>query len=413
MAINKFTKGFVYLVAGTALAGSAVAGGLERGGYNVDLLFDTSKYVFESGVIYVMPNRRLENVQDADGGPGGPTSVDDTENYAIPRVGFKIGFTDAIDCMADYSQPWGGHTNPGVDWAGANNNVETKVNSDNYSATCSYKFDAGPGEFRVIGGGFYQEVDGFQEKLVILPFGFGSGIGRLDLEGNGWGWRAGVAYEIPEYAFRASLVYNSSVDLGDVSGTLDLSQLPTIPPINPLLGQVTPVFANAKMPDVLELKMQTGIAPDWLAFGSVKWADWSQLQAIAVCPTATKGMASCTIGGGTDVTSLDLLYRDGWTINAGVGHKFNDQWSGAVSLTWDRGTSHGYGSQTDSWTLGTGVSYKPTEHIELRFAGALGLWTSGESNPTVLNGEPIGDGVSYSFGNDLIAALSTSLKIRF
>lgn len=405
MATRNITKGFVYLVAGATLAGSAAAGGLERGGYNVDMLFDTSKYVFESGVIYVMPNRRLENVKDADGGPGGPTSVDDTENYAIPRVGFKIGFTDAIDCMADYSQPWGGHTNPGVDWAGANNNVETKVNSDNYSATCSYKFDAGPGELRIIGGGFYQEVDGFQEKLVMPLIPIPSGIGRLDLEGNGWGWRVGVAYEIPEYAFRTSLVYNSSVDLGNVSGTLDLTQLLAV---GGPYGLVTPVFANAKMPDVLELKMQTGIAPDWLAFGSVKWADWSQLQAIAVC---TVGTANCSLG--NSITSLDLLYRDGWTINAGIGHKFNEQWSGAVSLTWDRGTSHGYGSQTDSWTLGSGVSYKPTDHIELRFAGALGLWTSGESNPTTLDGQEIGDGVSYSFGNDLIAALSTSVKIRF
>lgn len=424
MAIKNITKGVLGLSAGTLLASAAMAGGLERGGYNVDLLFDDSKYAFESGVIYVMPSRELKNVKDSDpsdglgsdGVGGGATSVDDSSNFAIPRVGFKIGITDDIDCMGDYSQPWGAHTNPGADWVGANSNVETRVNSDNYAATCSYKFDLGQGQFRVIGGGFYQEVDGFQEKLVVggLPPVLGSGIGRLDLEGNGWGWRAGAAYEIPEYAFRASLVYNSSVDLGDLSGTLDLRQVPNvINPANPLLGANTPVFADAAMPDTIELKVQSGIAPDWLAFGSVKWTDWSQLQSIAVCPTATKGMMGCKSGSPTEVTSLDLLYRDGWTINAGVGHKFNEQWAGALSLTWDRGTSHGYGAQTDSWTLGTGVSYKPTENVELRFAGALGLWTSGESNPTTLNGKEIGDGVSYSFGNDLIAALSTSVKVKF
>jgi long-chain fatty acid transport protein len=124
-------------------------------------------------------------------------------------------------------------------------------------------------------------------------------------------------------------------------------------------------------------------------------------------------LAACTSGGATELTSLDLLYRDGWTITGGVGHKFNDQWAGAVSLTWDRGTSHGYGAQTDSWTLGVGAAFTPTEHIEWRVAGAVGLLTSGSSGAVTQNGVTFGDDVSYSFGNDLVAALSTSIKVKF
>jgi long-chain fatty acid transport protein len=134
---------------------------------------------------------------------------------------------------------------------------------------------------------------------------------------------------------------------------------------------------------------------------------------VPFCPTSTKGVAACTAGGATELTSLDLLYRDGWTISGGVGHKFNDQWAGAVSLTWDRGTSQGYGAQTDSWTLGLGAAYTPTEHIEWRVAGAVGVLTSGSSGTFEYNGQTYGDDVSYSFGNDLLAALSTSLKIKF
>jgi long-chain fatty acid transport protein len=108
-----------------------------------------------------------------------------------------------------------------------------------------------------------------------------------------------------------------------------------------------------------------------------------------------------------------LGYRDGWTISGGVGHKFNDQWSGAVTVTWDRGTSQGFGTQTDTWTLGTGVSYSPTENVELRLAGALGILTSGSSGLTTINGQVYGNDASYSFGNDLVAAVSTSLKVKF
>lgn len=371
-----------------------------------------------------MPQRKLKNATDEDttsgaypfngtgpspvaGRPGGggdlngsSSEADDTENYWVPRVGIKAGVNDA-DCLIDYSEPWGAHTNPGRNWAGANQNIETKVESRNYALTCSYRVDAGPGQVRLIGGTFYQEVYGFKERLVQdftgVPPAFGggrSGIGRLDLEADGWGWRAGVAYEIPEYAMRASLVYNSAVKLDDITGTLDLSQV---------TGATYDVYGSQDMPDTLELKVQSGIAPDWLAFGSVKWTDWSQLQRI---PFYISGTSS-------EITSLDLGYRDGWTISGGVGHKFNEQWSGAVSLTWDRGTSQGYGAQTDTWTIGTAVSYSPTNNVQLRLAGLLGVLTSGSSGTVVIDGVTVGDDAHYDFGNDLVAAISASLQVKF
>ncbi|WP_326912847.1 OmpP1/FadL family transporter [Rhizobium johnstonii] len=426
MASRRFSKGVTSLVLLSSLASPSFAGGLERGGYNIDQLFDTSPFSFQSGVTYVTPQRKLKDVRDTDTStsPGGgnlnsrPNTADDSSNYTIPYIGFKAGFGDAIDCLVDYSEPFGGHTDPGLNWAGANNNIETEIKTRNYGGTCSYRFDVGPGQLRFIGGAFYQEVEGFKERLVStvpLLVGTGNGVGRLDLEDSGWGWRAGLAYEIPEYAMRASLVYNSRVKYDNLTGTVDLTQVTA--PFAPLngapYGRVTDVFGSAEAPDLLELKLQSGIAPDWLAFGSVKWTNWSVLQSVPFCPKSTKGLVACTSGGATELTSLDLLYQDGWTITGGVGHKFNEQWAGAVSLTWDRGTSQGYGAQTDSWTLGLGAAFTPTEHIEWRVAGAVGVLTSGSSGVVTQNGVTFGDDVSYSFDNDMVAALSTSLKIKF
>ncbi|MBP2238044.1 long-chain fatty acid transport protein [Sinorhizobium kostiense] len=412
MARKELKKGVLTAVAGLLVASAAQAGGLERGGYNIDLLFDPSDYAVEGTATYVNPQRKLKNVVDTDTeftnpftdefGGGNlnsrPNRADDTESYWVPRIGFKAALGDSVDCMADYSQPWGAHANPGINWAGANHNIETKVESDNYAATCSYKWQMGTGFIRVIGGVFYQEVSGFKERLVQDPVVLGglSGVGRLELEDSGWGWRTGVAYEIPEYAMRASLVYNSAVDLDSLDGFIDIT--------NVGLTKYD-VQGSASMPDSLELKLQSGIAPDWLAFGSVKWTDWSQLQVIKFCPGTVTNTTPCT--------SLDLLYRDGWTITGGIGHKFNDQWSGALSLTWDRGTSTGIGAQTDTWTLGAGVSYTPTENVELRFAGAAGILTSGSSGTKTYQGETYGTDVAYDFDNDFVGAISTSLKVKF
>lgn len=414
MAKILFIHGAVCLAVGFTSVAPAFAGGLERGGYNIDQLFDASPFSFSSGVTYVAPQRKLKNVRDTDpldgrgtnGIGGGTTYADDTESYAIPYAGIKGGL-GPVDCLVDYSQPFGAHLNPGTGWVGVQSNIETKVRTDNYGLTCSYKFDAGPGQFRVIGGGFYQEIEGSKTRLVLpIP---GAGVGRLDMSDEALGWRAGVAYEIPEYALRASLVYNSRVKY-DLSGTLDLTQIPLgAVPGNPFLGRRFGVIGAADAPDSLELKVQSGIAPDWLAFGSVKWTNWSLIQSIGFCPVASSGLP-CPPGG---VTSLDLLYRDGWTVSGGVGHKFNDQWSGAMSLTWDRGTGTGVGTQTDTWTLGAGVSYAMTENVELRVAGALGLLTSGSSGAVTRGGFVYGDDAAYDFGNDIVAAVSTSLKVKF
>jgi long-chain fatty acid transport protein len=394
---------FSLALIGTAMS-SAHAGGLERGGYDIDLLFDPAPFATEAEATYVMPDRKYENAR----GPGGAnlglgTSADGAEGYWVPRIGAKVQVVQGVDCMVDYSQPWGAHTAPGTSWNGAFSNVETNITSNNYAGTCSYKFDVGKGQLRFIGGVFYQDISGFKESLVgFNPIG-PSPIGRVDLEANGWGWRAGVAYEIPEIALRASLVYNSQVKLDNISGTL------TTP-----LGSQAIYGSTQHMPDSLELKFQSGIAPDWLAFGSIKWVNWSVLQSVPICPTPQAPSALCFTNGPGQVTSLDLMYRDGWTVTGGIGHKFNDQWSAAGQLSWDRGTSHGYGAQTDTWTLGGGVAYTPRPNIEVRLAGAIGVLTSGHSGELAgENGYVAGEDASYDFGNDLVTAISGGLKIKF
>jgi long-chain fatty acid transport protein len=414
MVSKLISRGVFALVAGCTLQSPALAGGIERGGYNIDLLFDPSSVAIESTATFVMPQRKLKNVTDTFAGDGAlntlgySSSVEETEDYWSPRIGAKAGF-EGFDCLVDYSQPYGAHTNPGARWAGANQNIETKINSDNYALTCSYKFDAGPGDLRVIAGANYLQMDGFKERLVMAPeriaaLGMtGSGVGRLDLEGDGWGWRAGVAYEIPEYALRASLMYYSQVKLNSVTGEVDLTNLPAgLGGAIPGAGTVIPVEGSTAMPEAIELKLQSGIAPDWLAFGSVKWTNWSVLQRIPFYSA-----------GGAEVTALELGYRDGWTVTGGVGHKFNEQWSGAVSLTWDRGTSQGFGTLTDTWTVGAGVAYSPNKNVEIRLAGVLGVLTGGSSSAVTIDGIAAGDEATYRFGDDLVAALSTSLKVKF
>lgn len=418
-------------VATVAFAHQAFAGGLERGGYNIDLLFDPGKAVAGATYVFVMPDRELYNVRDtnpadglgSDGVGGGATTVRNSESYWLPQVGLKFIPFEPVDCLIDYSQPWGAHSNPGADWVGANSNIETRIYSDNYAATCSYRWDAGPGALRFIGGVFYQVVGGSKKQLVanVQTFTGGalndSGIGGINLQGSGYGWRIGAAYEIPEIAFRASLVYNSAVKLDEITGEMDLTQVPSIiNPANPYLGRVTDIFGSGTMPQSVELKLQSGIAPGWLAFGSVKWVDWSVLQTVSFCPTAIKslGVSDCTYNGGYRLTSLDLLYRDGWTISGGIGHQFTETLGMSAYVGWDRGTSTGIGTETDTWIIGGGAAWTPNDNVELRLGAAIGIMEGGSSGVVVDDeGNLFGTDISYDFGDDLISAISFGLKVKF
>jgi long-chain fatty acid transport protein len=165
MAKRGFIKGALCLVAGSIVASPSFAGGLERGGYNIDLLFEPSDYALDASGTFVMPHRKVKNARDnaAKGGPlpaSWSTTADDSESFWSPRIGMKASIGDFGDCMFDYSQPWGADLNPGI-WQGSSYNIDTKVKSHNYAATCRVKFEAGKGDFSIIGGGFYQEISGY------------------------------------------------------------------------------------------------------------------------------------------------------------------------------------------------------------------------------------------------------------
>ncbi|MBO1039258.1 transporter [Brucella pituitosa] len=402
------------------LLGSAVsahAGGLERSSQDFDTLFEQGTVIDTTGT-FVAPQRKLKNIRGSGIGAltGGRnpytgqaygTDVDEAKSYWVPKFSAKFDLTEDLACSAQYRQPWGIETDVGLDTVRSFVAIEQKISSNDYGLNCSYRFAAGEkGYFRLLGGVSYQELKGEQTK-AIPPFGhpFGGSwrVASLDVEDSSVGWRLGAAYEIPEYAIRASVVYQSEVKY-TLDGTIDNLAL------NPRTGASIPIAVDGDVatPQSVEFKFQTGIAPDWLAFGSVKWTDWSTVTDVNFLAKANQ-----VVPQGQRVTGLNLYYQDGWTVSGGVGHKFNDQWSAAATVTWDRGTSTGLTSQTDIWLFGLGTNYKATENFEVRLAGAAGWLSSGEIDDTYVNGVYSATGSKGDFGNDFVGALSLTAKVKF
>ncbi|WP_394689265.1 transporter [Hoeflea sp.] len=413
------------LAAGVSVVSAAQAGGFDRGGVNIDLLFDESRFATEAAVTLVTPQREITNVARGTNSaavfvptaaPATAASLDVDSDFAVPRLGAKLQLVDNLDCLASYGQPIGADAGYGLNNAYSPTAVAFSIDTNDYGLTCSYKFAAGEtslgkGQIRIIGGVSYQELDGFLSRQSFLDFanlGINnvggvtntSGVGRFNIGGEAWAWRIGAAYEIPEIAFRASLVYSSKYDY-DLTGTQNNTGFGAVIPGS----QIVPISATTEIPQSLEFKIQSGVAENTLAFFGVKWQEWGKLGIIPIV-----GGVSPATGLATNL-SFDPLYRDGWTVTGGMARRINEKVSVLGAVTWDRGTSTTSGTQTDTWTFSGGVAFNPSERVELRLGGALGVLTSGTSTPSA-SGDPANN-ITYSFGNDLVAAGSLSAKIKF
>jgi len=248
----------------------------------------------------------------------------------------------------------------------------------------------GPGDVYVLGGVFSQSFDYTEVK----------DFGSLNLQDDSaFGYRFGAAYEIKEYALRAEVMYRSEVKHeaeGVFTSGTPLTLLPG-PPFTPSaipLGTQLSAVGEGTLPQSLEFSLQSGIAPGWLAFGSVKWTDWSVLQTLNYNIT------------GLGDQQKNFFWRDGWTITGGVGHQITEKVSGALSLTWDRGVGTGADIFSDTWTLGAGAQIKHGPGV-LRIGAAASYLTSGEQS--------VADGADFNAtaDGDWAYALSANYRISF
>lgn len=321
------TTGILLAVLSTTLvsAATASANGFSRGTANTDILFQDGTVNLENSATFVNPNRKY----DAHPVPG-LSGTGFSESYIVPNLAAKYSFSENLSCALTYTTPFGGDSRNNV--FDNHGKIEEKFRTDEYGATCAVFVPMEKGRIAFIGGVYYEEFkydfDGVTRAgPTFTPINF-------DLNSHQWGWRAGVAYEIPEYAFRTQLLYRSGTDH---SGT-STAYLPA-------LGMTLPVYGEGSLPQSLELKAQTGVAPGWLVFGSVKWTDWSALDRLDM-----------TLGG--QPFSNIYNWRDGWTFTAGVGHEFTDRISGALSLTYDRGVSTGWDYYGDSYIAAVSAGVK-------------------------------------------------------
>lgn len=383
MANGIVKTGFACALSLAAIGTTAHAGGFARGEADTDILFEEGKVVVRSGVTYVAPQRKFDTVTVR----GAVRQSNDgvySDSFWIPNFAAKFGFSDNLACAFTYTTPFGASATYGsdaqlADLVGNPSYVNAyrskKFKTNEYGATCDVKFQAGKGNLHFLGGVFLED----------FSYTADSYRGTLHLEDDSaLGYRLGTAYDIPEYKLRAQLMYRSKVDHEANEGNFDVLNGGSL---------FYPANGYGTLPQSMKLSLQSGVAPGWLVYGSLKWTDWSVLDALHY-----------NIAG----TNFEDVYNwnDGWTLQAGVAHSFTEKVAGTFNITWDSGVDSGADIASDTWTFAAGTSIKAGPG-ELRLGGAVSYLTSGSQS--------VADGAAFTAtaDGDWAYALSASYKIAF
>ena len=402
--MSNMTKIFALaLAATTVIAGAAQAGGFSRGNADTDILYEEGNFTMRAGVLYAAPQVKYDTINGAPSTDGVHSN-----SYLLPSAAIKLDIVDNLSCAGTVSQPFGASASYGpqsiaaTHAAGGNGVVSEGFTSTELGLTCGAKFDAGPGRAWLIGGIYLQNFD-YAQTVTINPLAPGIGGSNATLSFNDeyrLGYRIGAAYEIPEIALRGQVLYRSAV-----THSPDTSQ----GSFTGLFGTL-PAFGSGTLPQSVEVKLQSGVAPGWLVFGSVKWTDWSVLQTLDYTI-----LGPAPLGG---TRELEYAWRDGWTVSAGVGHKFNDMVSAQAALTWDRGVSTTEDAFGDTWGLSGGVALSnEAGNASLSLGGGITYITGGSVAAQAVPGavgtiEP-GASFAYTTKGSFAYAIGANFKVNF
>ncbi|MCU9846918.1 hypothetical protein OEZ60_02770 [Defluviimonas sp. WL0024] len=355
--------GRVIMAAGAFAMGatSAVAGGLERSPQSVAILFEQGNYA-EFSIGGINPD-----VSGTVAG-GALSSGDMTTGYGTFSFGYKHALNDKVDLALIIDQPVGVNVSYPISaapypFAGSTADVDSLA----FTGLIRYKL---PQNFSVLGGVRTETVDG----VVGIPlFSY-----TMTADGDRqWGYVLGVAWEKPEIAARVALTYNSAM-------THTLSANENFSPV--------PTEFETEIPQSVNLEFQTGIAKDTLLFGSVRWVEWSVFD---ITPPAFNSV----VGG-----SIANIDDDTVSYTLGLGRRFNETWSGAVTLGYEPSTGSPTGNlgPTDGYrSIGVAATYT---RGNIKVTGGLRYVDIGDATTRGVNGnftgnEGIGAGlrIGYSF----------------
>ncbi len=357
-------------------ASAAFAGGLDRSGQPIGIIFQDGNYA-ELSFGYTSPEVSGNDLAStlSYGNVAG--------SFGLLSGGIKYDFNDQISLSLIVDEPFGADvTYPTSATTPLLSGTSAIASSRSVTGVVRYKFNE---NVSVHGGLRLQRAKG-NITLAGLAFGGLDGY-NVELESDtGAGYVVGAAYEIPEIALRVALTYNSAID-----HTFDSIETVGGFPVTP------PDTTEIETPASWNLDFQTGVAENTLVFGSIRYAEWENF---LISPTFFAGAT-----GGGSISSLD----NSTSYSLGVGRRFSDKLSASIAIGYEAGGSDDLVSplapSNGNRSLSVGAQYALNDQVTL--SGGVRYTKLGDARPET--GTP--DTARATFTNN--DALSVGIRVGY
>ncbi|MEP0942184.1 MAG: outer membrane protein transport protein [Rhizobiaceae bacterium] len=383
-----FGSSILTIAATSLLATAAQASGFGTEGINPGgALFNDKTLVMQGAFSYALPERNYINAANTGFGHATLTSANTNaaNSFFLMSGDIKFAVNDELDCAFRAHKPFQNDTTADSNWIGATYGLSTVISSLAFDGTCSYKFDVGDGyRMRLIGGVTSTDLEITRSSVIdlgtamVTPGANSGDINTYAIEGQRvLGYRLGAAFEIPEYALRAQIIYDSERSIS-LSGSQTIN------------GKVVaPANVSLTLPKSIAARVQTGINNTTLVYGGFRWTEWSVIQSLSVT-------------GGTPV-SVPTGYNDGWDVEVGFQKKLTKDLSGSASVSWAKGIGGGY---NDTWGLSAGIAYDLDDNWRVSLGASAKYLTASTGEGGSLGGAV----VTYDQADDWAYAVGVRLQ---
>ena len=214
---------------------SVFAAGLDRSGQSIAAFLQPGNY-FEAGISVLDPEVKGKDTS-------GNQTGDMASDYYFPHAALKIQATEHFSVGLIYDQPFGADAEYSANSAFVENNnilpfqggTSVTVDTQNLNLLFGYQ----PNEnWNLYAGAVYQTVDG----IVLLrgtTYSVFNGYDFKTGEDESVGWLAGVAYQIPEIALKASVTYRAEIEHKMNANENFGSTAIENNPLNPVISMIT------------------------------------------------------------------------------------------------------------------------------------------------------------------------------
>ncbi|ENX12227.1 hypothetical protein F895_03154 [Acinetobacter sp. CIP 64.2] len=348
---------------------SIFAAGLERTAQPISAFLQNHNY-FEAGFSVVDPtiSGRANNAN------GGGVISDMAESYYSVQMALKLQLNPHFSFGLIYDEPFGANVafatsdphrtdESGLFYSGRQN-TKVEASAKNISFLAGYQPDE---NWNLFLGGAYQT---FQTNIQVRGTAGGgtNALGHYNAnlqEGGATGYIAGISYQIPRSASKATISYRSQITHQLATNEFGQSNILAIEDNNPEAAYFNERSKTKVItPQSVNLDLQTALAPQLIMLSSIRWVNWKQFS----FRPAKFGDISEVLGkqglAPDNPNGFDLLTyaKDQLSASIGLSYKMNQHWSANGSLLWDSGAGHpasSLGPTKGYWGAGLGVQYSP------------------------------------------------------